>query len=104
MARSISGIVESDGDRRFGEGFYSNKLGDGTYMIDFDQPFNRIPAVVCTPVSNIGEAEVESRLNVACVAGVERGRVKVLTGWLGRPGPLSPLDIAFSFIAVSDSD
>ena len=58
MPRIISGIVESDGDKRSGEGFYSNRIGNGVYSVDFDQEFGQYPAVVCSPVTNIGGTEV----------------------------------------------
>ena len=44
----IYGAVSRDGEKYFGEGFASRKIKEGTYLIEFERPFAKLPAIVCT--------------------------------------------------------
>ncbi|NEP04483.1 MULTISPECIES: hypothetical protein [unclassified Okeania] len=44
----IYGAVHPDGNIMFGEGFRSRRIWQGTYLIEFERPFVKQPAPVCT--------------------------------------------------------
>ncbi|NES87781.1 hypothetical protein [Okeania sp. SIO2B9] len=48
----IYGGVGPDASKWFGEGFESQKIKEGTYIIKFECPFDGIPAPVCTITGN----------------------------------------------------
>ncbi|MEO1432843.1 MAG: hypothetical protein AAFS12_00945 [Cyanobacteria bacterium J06632_19] len=44
----IYGGIGEDGNTFSGEGFKSQRLTEGLYVVEFDTPFANMPAVVCT--------------------------------------------------------
>lgn len=105
MPRTIVGNIQADGDIDDSTGheeFSSDRVGQGTYMIAFRQPFRKIPVVQVTPVSSVGDATPEHGLLVASVAGVEKSRVKIVTGFVGGTGAVALRDSAFSFVAIGE--
>ncbi|NES23235.1 MAG: hypothetical protein F6K41_31025 [Symploca sp. SIO3E6] len=44
----IYGGISEDGSTMFGEGFYCERVKEGTYIVKFEQPFAELPTPVCT--------------------------------------------------------
>ena len=89
----IYGGVSTDGSLWFGEGFKSRKIKEGTYLIEFNQPFGSRPAPVCTIT---GHEWRTFNLSVAIV-DVSEGHFICVTS-----SPDRPVDSYFTFIAFGD--
>ncbi|NER35635.1 MAG: hypothetical protein F6J93_16860 [Oscillatoria sp. SIO1A7] len=89
----IYGAVGPDGNPFWGEGFVSKKIKEGTYYIEFKQPFGSLPAPVCTifgnewKTFNMSVAIVD--VNPSCFICV-------------TSSPDRPIDCGFTFIAFGD--
>ncbi|NEP59518.1 MAG: hypothetical protein F6K31_21325 [Symploca sp. SIO2G7] len=44
----IYGGVREDGSKIFGEGFYCDRVKEGTYIVKFERLFTGLPTPVCT--------------------------------------------------------
>jgi hypothetical protein len=94
----LHGNINADGSISTGAGFKIIKLGTGLYMIDFDQPFAKVPTVVLTQnyrtwddFSYAGGYLTDGAVLVA----VNTGQAKVLTG-----AAQSHVDRNFCFVAI----
>ena len=89
----IQGLVDRDGSIVFGEGFQSRKLQEGTYLVEFNEPFAGIPVPVCTIYGppwityNKSVAVVEAQPNMfVCLTST----------------PDRPVDCGFTFIVSGE--
>ncbi len=89
----VYGGVHPDGKQWFGEGFNVRKIWEGTYLIEFQQPFAPPPAVICTIYGNEWETFNKS---VAIVDSSSYHFVCVTSS------PDRPVDCGFTFIAFGD--
>lgn len=89
----IYGGVWSDGSMWFGEEFQSRKLKDGTYVIEFKQPFAKIPVPVCTIYGNEWKTFDKS---IAVIEVWEGGFICTTSS------PKMGEDCAFTFIVFGD--
>lgn len=89
----IHGAIERGGDKYFGEGFSSRKLKEGTYLIEFEQPFKEIPAPVCT----IFGYEWHTFNKSVAVVDVSPSHCICVTSTPDRPE-----DCGFTFLAFGD--
>ena len=89
----IYGGVWSDGVTWFGEGFKSRKIKEGTYVIEFAQPFSKIPAPVCT----INGYEWKTFDKSVAIIEIWEGGFIVTTS-----DPKMPMDCTFTFIVFGD--
>jgi hypothetical protein len=91
--RQITGGVWPDGNQWFGEGFNCKKIKEGTYVIEFEQPFAKMPAPVCTV--NGYEWKTFDK-SVAIIEIWEGGFICTTSS------PDRPEDCAFTFIVVGN--
>ena len=89
----IYGCVERDGSLVSGEGFRCHKIQEGTYMVEFEQPFAKPPAPICTV---FGPPWLTFNLSAAIV-DVDPYRFVCITS-----SPDRPMDAGFTFIAFGD--
>ncbi|NEO98397.1 MAG: hypothetical protein F6K58_06920 [Symploca sp. SIO2E9] len=89
----IYGGVWPNGELWFGEDFQSKKIKDGTYIIEFKQPFSKIPAPVCT----INGYEWRTFDKSVAVIEIWEGGFICTTS-----SPKMPEDCAFTFIVFGD--
>ncbi|MGD1699903.1 hypothetical protein [Dapis sp. BLCC M229] len=90
----IYGGVGPDGSKWFGEGFESQKIKEGTYIIKFECPFDGIPAPVCTITGNEWKT---FNMSVAIVEVNPEYFICITSS------PDRPIDCAFTFIAFGDA-
>ncbi|MGK7919823.1 MAG: hypothetical protein AB4080_07420 [Trichodesmium sp.] len=90
----IYGGVVREGSKWFGEGFESQKIKEGTYVIKFKRPFSGIPAPVCT-IS--GPEWITFNMSVAIVDVSPEYFICVTSS------PHQPMDCGFTFIAFGDA-
>ncbi|NES92071.1 hypothetical protein, partial [Okeania sp. SIO2B9] len=86
--------VRPDGSKWFGEGFESQKIKEGTYIIKFECPFDGIPAPVCTITGNEWKT---FNMSVAIVEVNPEYFICITSS------PHQPIDCAFTFIAFGDA-
>ncbi|MDJ0620197.1 MAG: hypothetical protein QNJ63_26240 [Calothrix sp. MO_192.B10] len=89
----IYGGITPDGSTMFGEGFRSHKLRYGLYLIEFDKPFAKNPAAVCTIYGN----EWETFNKSIAIPEVSPWHLVCTTS-----SPDRPVDSGFTFIAFGD--
>jgi hypothetical protein len=98
----IAGRVNADGTVQAGSGFFLRPLGDGIYLVEFDQSLEAIPTVVIKENwRNWNDFEFEngdSRDNAVLVAVDQKG-FKLITG----DSTGTKVDRNFSFIAAAAS-
>ena len=90
----IYGGVKPNGDCWFGEGFNSRKIKEGTYFVEFDNPFAGLPAPACT-IS--GHEWMTFNMSIATVE-ITSGSFICITS-----SPDQSIDCAFTFIAFGDA-
>ncbi|NEQ73981.1 MAG: hypothetical protein F6K24_48565 [Okeania sp. SIO2D1] len=90
----IYGGVQPNGDCWFGEGFKSQKIKEGTYIVKFENPFAKLPAPVCT-IS--GNEWMTFNMSVATVQITPEYFICITSS------PHQPMDCAFTFIAFGDA-
>lgn len=90
---TIYGTVSSDGKKISGSGFSVNKQTTGTYLIDFNDNFSEIPAIVG---SQTGFGEGEGPTDVIDFPFLQKGSATAITG----DGRFNLSDRQFSFIAI----
>lgn len=94
MAKIVKGMINEDGSITIGKGFKCIRAyGEGTYIIEFDEPFSEPPIVVCTIVGS----DWSSYNLSASVIGFDSGYAIISTSSTD-----SPRYAAFNFIAMSD--
>ncbi len=89
----IYGGVGSDGKLWFGEGFTSERIKEGTYLVKFERPFDGLPAPVCTIAGNEWRT---FNLSIAIVNLSPEHFICVTSS------PEIPVDSHFTFIAFGD--
>lgn len=89
----IYGAVDPNGTQWFGEGFQSRKIKEGTYIVEFEQPFGSNPAPVCT-IS--GPEWITFDKSVAIVDVSQEHFICVTSS------PVRPVDCGFTFIVFGD--
>ncbi len=89
----IYGTVERDGSSIAGEGFRCRKLQEGTYLVEFDQPFDKPPVPVCTVY---GPPWITFNLSSAIIEASQHHFVCITSS------PDRPVDSGFSFIVFGD--
>lgn len=89
----VHGSIDPDGNKKFGEGFRSQKLRMGLYAIEFDKPFLEMPAAVCTIFG--GEWETFNK----SITVLEVSEHYVI---FGTSSPDRPEDCGFTFIAFGN--
>ncbi len=89
----IYGGVSEDGKIWFGEGFRSRKIKEGTYVIEFEQPFAKLPAPVCT----INGYEWRTFDKSVAIIEIWEGGFICTTS-----SPRMPEDCVFTFIVFGD--
>ncbi|CAL2075556.1 conserved protein of unknown function [Tenacibaculum sp. 190524A02b] len=90
---TIFGTISADGNIISGSGFSVKKQSTGKYLIDFNENFSEIPAIVG---SQTGYGEGEGPTDVIVFPFLERGFATALTG----NGEFIASDRQFSFIAI----
>jgi len=90
----IYGGIGADGSKLFGEGFQSVKEFTGSYKIQFDQPFAKKPAPVCTIN---GSQSTTNNLSI-CITEILPESFTCVTST-----PESAVNCAFTFIAFGDA-
>jgi hypothetical protein len=91
--RQIYGTIAPDGNVMSGAGIQCRKIKEGTYIVEFEQPFGREPAPVCTVY---GHEWMTFNLSVAIVEVTPQYFICVTSS------PDRPTDCAFQFIVVGD--
>ncbi len=91
--QQIYGAVNPDGSKMLGQGFRSQKIWQGTYIIQFDKPFANPPAPVCTIYGNEWQTFDKS------IAIVEVGAFHFVCV---TSSPDRPEDCSFTFITFGD--
>ena len=92
--RHIYGGVGPDGNCWFGEGFTSQKIKEGTYIVKFDPPsFSGTPAPICT----INGYEWKTFNMSVAIVEVNPEYFICITS-----SPHQPIDCAFTFIVFGD--
>ncbi|MDJ1169087.1 hypothetical protein PMG71_06575 [Roseofilum sp. BLCC_M154] len=89
----ICGAVSPNGNPYFGEGFNSRKIKEGTYLVEFEKPFGKNPAPICTV---FGSEWKTFNMSVAIVDLSPTHFICVTSS------PDRPVDCAFTFIAFGD--
>ena len=89
----ISGGIGRHGNSWFGEGFQVKKIKRGTYLIEFERPFAKLPAPVCTIA---GPEWITFDKSVAIV-DINEHRFICVTSTPNRPE-----DCDFTFIVFGD--
>ena len=89
----IYGGVAPSGDVWFGEGFRSDKIKEGTYIIKFERPFSGLPAPVC--IIN-GNEWMTFNMSIAIVQVTPEYFICITSS------PQQPIDCAFTFIAFGE--
>ena len=93
MHQHIYGAIGPDGSPMWGEGFVSHKIKEGTYIVEFKQPFAKEPAPVCTV---FGHEWKTFNLSVAIVE-INPSYFICITS-----SPDRPVDCGFTFIVFGD--
>ena len=89
----IYGGIAPDGSTMFGEGFYCDRIREGTYIIKFERPFAQMPAPVCT----ISGPEWRTFNMSVAIVEVNPSYFICVTS-----SPDRPMDSAFTFIVFGD--
>lgn len=87
----IYGAVSRNGDKYFGEGFASRQLKEGTYLIEFERPFAKEPAITCTIFGHEWHTFDKS----VAVLDISQSHVIVCTSTPHRPESCGFMLIAF---------
>lgn len=85
----LYGGIDPGGNIWFGEGFSTEKIKEGTFVIRFDQPFSELPAPVCT----INGHEWKTFDKSVAIVEIELDYFICVTSTMDRPD-----DCAFTFI------
>ncbi len=89
----IYGSVERDGHIVAGEGFRCQKLQEGTYLVEFEQPFAKQPVPTCTV---FGPPWATFNLSTAVIEVTPHHFICITSS------PDRPIDAGFTFIVFGD--
>lgn len=95
---TVYGTIDKDGNKVSGSGFESSKQKSGQFLIDFDQKFNAIPAIVGSQTGY--DEQNENPLDNVVFPFLNTGSATANTG--DASGGLSSRQ--FSFIAMGEVD
>ena len=90
----IYGCVNPDGSVKWGEGFRCQKLGEGTYMVQFEHPFSKQPTPTCTI---FGPPWATFNISAALVE-VTADQFFCLTST-----PMQPANCGFTFVVLGEA-
>ena len=92
-ATTIYGTVSAEGNKISGSGFSVSKQSTGKYLIDFENNFSEIPAIVGSQ-TGFGDGQIPS--DVIDFPFLQEGHATAITG----DGLHKLQDRQFSFIAI----